>query len=42
MKEALVLAGVFSSATVRAPQLSVSREEVDAIREAMRAGDLLP
>lgn len=42
MKEALVMAGVFSSAAVRAPQLAVSAEEVDAIREAMRAGDLLP
>jgi 4-hydroxy-tetrahydrodipicolinate synthase len=42
MKEALVLAGIFPSATVRAPQLGVSRDEVDAIRAAMKQGDLLP
>jgi 4-hydroxy-tetrahydrodipicolinate synthase len=42
MKEALVLAGIFPNATVRAPQLSVSRDEVDAIRLAMKQGDLLP
>jgi 4-hydroxy-tetrahydrodipicolinate synthase len=42
MKEALVLSGIFPSATVRAPQLAVSRDEVDAIREAMKQGDLLP
>jgi 4-hydroxy-tetrahydrodipicolinate synthase len=42
MKEALVLAGIFPNATVRAPQLSVSRDEVDAIRLAMKQGDILP
>jgi 4-hydroxy-tetrahydrodipicolinate synthase len=42
MKEALVLAGIFPSATVRAPQLGVSGDEVDAIRAAMKQGDLLP
>jgi 4-hydroxy-tetrahydrodipicolinate synthase len=42
MKEALVLSGIFPTATVRAPQLAVSRDEVDAIREAMKQGDLLP
>ncbi|MET0702162.1 MAG: dihydrodipicolinate synthase family protein [Mycobacterium sp.] len=42
MKEALVLAGIFAEATVRAPQLAVSAEEVKAIRHAMEQGDLLP
>lgn len=41
MKEALVLAGIFPEATVRAPQLAVSSEEVDAIRRALKQGDLL-
>jgi 4-hydroxy-tetrahydrodipicolinate synthase len=42
MKEALVLSGIFPEATVRAPQLAVSSDEVDAIREALKRGGLLP
>ena len=42
MKEALVLSGIFPEATVRAPQLAVSSDEVDAIREALKQGGLLP
>ncbi|WP_461173304.1 dihydrodipicolinate synthase family protein [Arthrobacter sp. Z1-9] len=42
MKEALVLAGIFPEATVRAPQLAVSADEVEAIRLAMKQGNLLP
>ena len=41
MKEALVLSGIFPEATVRAPQLAVTRDEVDAIRQALKQGDLL-